>query len=119
MPMYDYAIKAAFDDAKQDNYQHPVGLDPDMVAAECSDLVDVVDEMFSLEDVILVNKGDDPHEERQMMVFREVLVRTFEAGLAVGLEAGKEGVEVKLFVDRDTVAGLVQQLLPRAVELKE
>ena len=109
--MYDYAIRAAFENAKRDNYQHPTGLDPDMVAAECSDLVDVIDEMISLDDVILVNEGDDPNEERQMMVFREVLVRTFEAGLAVGLEAGEEGITLPIHFDRETLAGLVQQVL--------
>ena len=110
--MYDYAIKAAFDDAKRDNYQHPVGLDPDMVAAECSDLIDAVDSQTD-------GLGFDNDEDFRAHVLQESFVRAFEAGLAVGLEAGKEGVEVKLFVDRDTVAGLVQQMLPRAVELKE
>lgn len=110
--MYDYAIRAAFEDAKQDNYQHPVGLDPDMVAAECGDLVAVVDEMFP------VTEGHD-EEDRRAFVMQEAFVRAFEAGLAVGLEAGREGVEVKLFVDREMITGLVQQALHSGASLKE
>lgn len=113
------AVAAAFEDARQDNYQHPTGLDPDMIAEECSQLIDVVDNLISLEDVVLVNADDDPAEERMSMVLREAFVRAFEAGLAVGLEAGEEGMEVTLHIDRETVAGLVQRALSGDDKLKE
>ncbi len=110
--MYDYAIRAAFEDAKQDNYQHPVGLDPDMVAQECADLIDAVDQQTD-------GLGFDNDEDFREHIMRESFVRAFEAGLAVGLEAGEEGIEVRLHLDRDTVAGLVQQALHSGVSLKE
>lgn len=115
--MYDYAIRAAFEDAKRDNYQHPVGLDPDMVAAECSDLIDAVGETLTPFDI--ENVDQEKQEEQRAFVLQESFVRAFEAGLAVGLEAGREGIEVKLFVDRETITGLVQGALRGGPSLKE
>ena len=110
--MYDYSIRAAFEDAKRDNYQHPVGLDPDMVAQECSDLIDAVDAQTD-------GIGFNDDEDFRAHVLQEAFVRAFEAGLAVGLEAGEEGIEVRIHLDRETVAGLVQSALGSGASLKE
>lgn len=116
MEMYEYLIRAAFEDAREDNYQHPLGFDPDMVADECVELVNAVSEIIAPFDI--ENVDQELQEERRAHVLQEAFVRTFEVGLAVGLQAGEEGIEVKIHIDRDTVAGLVQEALSRNQLLK-
>jgi hypothetical protein len=109
------AIAAAFEDARHPGYQLSAGLDPDLIAEECSQLIDALDEMFAPLDI----ENNELEEERRARVLQEAFVRTFEAGFALGLEAGEEGMEVTLHIDRETVAGLVQRALSGEGKLKE
>lgn len=108
--MYDYSIRAAFAAAQADNYQPIVGLDPDMLAEQANALIEHLDGLdFTTED----------EEERRVLILGEAFARTFEAGLKVGLEAGEEGIELRIHLDRETVTGLVQRALAGEQNLKE
>lgn len=110
--MNEYTLRAAFADAKAENYQPSVDVDADVIASLCSDLIDAVSDQI---DPSLFESD----EAFRVHVMGEAFVRTFEAGYRVALDAREEDIEVTIQLDKETITGLVQRALTGEQPLKE